>query len=283
MQITGKTKIVGIFGYPIEHTFSPPMHNAAFNALGIDYCYIPFSVKPGTLATAVSSIRALNLKGVNITIPHKEKVIPYLDELDKEAEIAGAVNTIVNRDGKLIGYNTDGRGFFNSMKESGVTLDDKRIMVLGAGGAARAITLTAVAKNPKQLTIANRTQEKSVILAQQVMDVYQCTDVGAISLEDIESLYNFDILINATSLGMKEDDPFPVDPDLIHNRLTVCDIVPKVTPLSIEARKKGAKVVDGFGMLLHQGALSFELWTGLTPPLEVMRDALQSKVPQKVI
>jgi len=139
MNITGKTKITGLYGYPVEHTLSPAMHNAAFEHLGLDYCYLPFSVRPDSLKRAVEAIQALNLAGVNVTIPHKESVIAYLDNVNEEALFIGAVNTIVNQEGKLTGYNTDGRGFMRSLSESSILTDNKKVLVAGAGGASRAI------------------------------------------------------------------------------------------------------------------------------------------------
>ena len=140
MKLSGKTKITGLFGYPVEHSLSPAMHNAAFEALGLDYCYVAFPVHPDSLKDAVLAIKALNLAGVNVTIPHKEIVIPFLDEIDKEASIIGAVNTIVNSSGRLKGYNTDGRGFMQSLFESGISVENKEVLIIGAGGASRALS-----------------------------------------------------------------------------------------------------------------------------------------------
>jgi len=139
MKITGRTKITGLYGFPVEHTLSPLMHNAAFEHLGLDYCYLPFSVHPDFLKNAVEAIRALNLAGVNITVPHKESVIPYLDKVNEEALFIGAVNTIVNTEGTLTGYNTDGRGFMRSLAENNISPENKKILIAGAGGASRAI------------------------------------------------------------------------------------------------------------------------------------------------
>jgi shikimate dehydrogenase len=140
MKVTGKTRVTGLFGYPVEHTLSPFMHNAAFEHLGLDYCYLPFSVHPDSLKTAVEAVKALRLAGVNVTIPHKEAVIPYLDTVNEEALFIGAVNTIVNREGTLTGYNTDGRGFMRALSENNISPDNKRVFVVGAGGASRAIS-----------------------------------------------------------------------------------------------------------------------------------------------
>ena len=172
MKITGKTKIVGIFGYPIEHTFSPLMHNAAFSALGLDYCYIPFEVQPKDLKSAVEGIRALNIRGVNITVPHKEAVIKYLDELSKEAKLIGAVNTIENRGGKLIGHNTDGRGFIKSLWDDAKTrVKGKSVLLVGAGGAGKGIAVSCALEGASEIIIANRTIKKADELVRYLKEI----------------------------------------------------------------------------------------------------------------
>ena len=167
MKINGKTKITGIFGYPIEHTLSPAMHNAAFQALGLDYCYVPFLVHPDFLDKAVQSVRALNLAGVNITVPHKEKIIPLLDHMNEEALFIGAVNTVVNNEGRLTGYNTDGRGFMESLAENGISSEGKDILIIGAGGSARAVGYYLCQK-ANSLSIQGRTKEKAKRLVQDL-------------------------------------------------------------------------------------------------------------------
>ncbi len=279
MMITGKTKIVGLFGYPVEHTLSPYMHNAAFELLGLDYCYIPFNVHPDNLRTAAAAIKILNIGGVNITIPHKEAIIPYLDELDREAELIGAVNTILNKDGKLIGYNTDGKGFVKSLKEkSGIVPKGKSVIIIGAGGAARAIAFSLALEGAEKLLINDIVGEKAKELSCAVSTK---TSTEAIYIKDLkEGIGEVDILINATPLGMRKEDPLPVLPELLSQGLFVYDIVynPPETSLLKEAKKRGAKTLGGLGMLLHQGMLSFKIWTGKEPPIDVMRKALESKI-----
>lgn len=278
-MITGKTKIFGIFGYPVEHTLSPFMHNAAFEALGLDYCYIPFSVRPEDLNISVGAIKALNIRGVNITIPHKETIIPYLDELDREAELIGAVNTVLNKDGRLIGYNTDGRGFVRSIREEGgITPKGKRIMIIGAGGAARAISFSLANEDVEKIFINDIISDKAKELSSAVR---RKTSTETIYIKDFkEGVGEVDILINATPLGMKKEDPLPIPPEFLSSGILVYDIVynPPETPLIREAKKKGAKTLGGLGMLLYQGALSFKIWTGQEPPIEVMRKALENKI-----
>lgn len=281
MMITGKTKILGIFGYPIEHTLSPFMHNAAFKSLKLDYCYIPFRVRPEDLREAVTALSALDIRGVNITIPHKESVIPFLDRLDREAELIGAVNTVLNEDGKLIGYNTDGSGFIRSLKEEGgVNPKGKSVMIIGAGGAARAIAFSLAIEGADKIFINDIISEKAKELSSAVSDK---TPTEVIYIKDLkEGTGEVDILINATPLGMKKGDPLPISSELLSSRLMVCDIVyyPPETPLLKEARKRGIKTLGGLGMLLYQGALAFEIWTDKEPPIEVMRKALESKILQ---
>mgnify|MGYP001558976632 FL=1 len=279
MMITGKTKIIGIFGYPVEHTLSPYMHNAAFEAMGLDYCYIPFRVRPENLKTAINSIKALSLQGVNITIPHKEAIIPYLDELDREAELIGAVNTVLNKEKRLIGYNTDGRGFVRSLREDGrIDPRGKKIMIIGAGGAARAIAFTLAIEGAGKIFIKDIIEEKAKELSSAISNkIY----AEAIYIKDLKDrIGDVDILINATPLGMKKEDPLPVLPELLSQGLIVYDIVynPPETPLLKEAKKRGAKTLGGLGMLLYQGALSFKIWTGQEPPVDVMRKELENKI-----
>jgi len=182
--ITGKTKIVGLFGFPVEHTLSPSMHNAAFEALGLDYCYISFNVHPDNLRPAALAIRVLNIAGVNITIPHKEAIIPYLDELDREAELIGAVNTVLNKDGRLIGYNTDGRGFIRSLKEEGgLTPKGKVIMIIGAGGAARSIAFSLALEGAEKIFINDIISEKAKELSCAVSTK---TSTEAIYIKDLK-------------------------------------------------------------------------------------------------
>jgi shikimate dehydrogenase len=269
MNITGKTRITGLFGYPVEHTLSPAMHNAAFEHLGLDYCYVPFLVHPGALGKAVESIRALSLAGVNVTVPHKETVIHLLDEVNEEASFIGAVNTVVNREGRLIGYNTDGRGFMRSLEENGIVITGKKVLLVGAGGASRAVGYY-LSEKVGSLAIHDIDTKKREKL---VSDLSQIR--GNVSpLPRVDHQAGFDIIINATPLGLKKDDPPPVDLAALLSTQTVCDLIYKRTPLLDLAAQKGCRTMDGLGMLLWQGVLAFELWTSVSPPVDVMRNAL---------
>jgi shikimate dehydrogenase len=269
MRITGRTKITGLYGYPVEHTLSPLMHNAAFDHLGIDYCYLPFSVHPDSLKNAAEAIRALNLTGVNITIPHKESVIPYLDNVNEEALFIGAVNTIVNQEGKLTGYNTDGRGFMRSLSENNISADNKRVLIVGAGGASRAISYY-LSEKADTLYLFDTDKIKLEKLAADLSEIRDNITI----LYDTADLGAFDLLINATPLGLKATDPLPLDVSVLSAHQTVCDLIYKTTHFQSLAAQKGCKAIDGLGMLLWQGVLAFELWTGTIPPVEIMRNAL---------
>ncbi|MEK6672442.1 MAG: shikimate dehydrogenase [Nitrospirota bacterium] len=270
MTISGRTKVTGLFGYPVGHSLSPAMHNAAFSHLNLDYCYVTFNVRPELLREAVHAIRALSLSGVNVTIPHKENVIPFLDRVDEEALFIGAVNTIKNSDGTLIGYNTDGRGFMESLKEAAIDPEGKRVMIIGAGGASRAASFY-LAKKASQVLIYDIDKTKAGKLAADLNTVHPNVAV----MDKPDSLHGIDILINATPLGLKETDLMPVDISLITAKTAVCDLIYKKTTLLRMASDKGCITLDGSGMLLHQGALAFKIWTGIKPPISVMRDALE--------
>ena len=270
MEIDGKTSITGIFGFPIEHTFSPAMHNAAFSNLGLNYCYIPFLVSPEHLKDAVESIRALNIRGVNVTIPHKQSLMPMLDQIHEEAAFIGAVNTVVNRKGKLIGYNTDGRGFIKSLEENGISIEGKNVLIHGAGGASRAVSYY-LCKEARSVSLYGRSPEKVERLVDDLKIIYG----NASSLRNMKDIEGYNIIINATPLGMKESDPLPFDTSLLQSNQTVCDLIYTKTRFIEKAAQQGCTVIDGIGMLLWQGALSFELWTGKQPDIQVMREALQ--------
>ncbi len=281
-----RTQLVGVFGCPIGHTASPLMHNAAFLHLNLNYLYLAFEIKPEYLESAVKSVIALNFKGVNVTIPYKTEVIKYLDEVTPEAELVGSVNTIVVEGKKLVGYTTDGRGFLTSLiNDAYENPQGKKILILGAGGAARALTMTLAQEGIKELIIANRTEEKAEALVSKLKNLKKLSPyqkIKAISLKEetlSRAILETDILINATSVGMKEEDPLLIKQEWLHPDLLVCDLIynPPQTSLLKLAQEQGAKTLNGLGMLLYQGALSFELWTGIKAPLEVMREALYDK------
>jgi shikimate dehydrogenase len=273
MKLSGKTKITGLFGYPVEHSLSPAMHNAAFEALGLDYCYVAFPVHPDSLKDAVIAIRAMNLAGVNVTIPHKEKVMGFLDEIDKEASIIGAVNTIVNSSGRLKGYNTDGRGFMQFLFESGISVENKEVLIVGAGGASRALTYY-LGKEAKKVYLYDIEKKKAEQLIADLKNIL--TNISTV--DNITKIDNFNIIINATPLGLKEEDPLPLDTTLLRSDQIVCDLIYKNTRLLKEAAKKECVVLHGLGMLLWQGVFAFELWTGMSPPVDIMRNALDKSL-----
>lgn len=308
--ITGRTKVCGIFGHPVDHSLSPPMHNAAFAALGLDYIYVPFPVSPDSLPQAVTAVRALGLAGVNVTVPHKEAVLPLLDELSEAAALTGAVNTIVNRAGRLYGDNTDGRGFLRSLaEEAGFLPAGKTALIIGAGGAARAVAVQLALSGVKGLVLTNRTgrraNELAALLAERTgieaavalwpdsgRAVGAEADAGdgdkSTGPEDIfrparqavtfdEAVQRSDLIVQATSLGLsRAAGPPPLPNFLLGPEKVVCDLVytPPDTAFLKLARKAGARTVSGLGMLLYQGVLAFELWTGAAAPVEVMREAL---------
>jgi shikimate dehydrogenase len=278
MLISGSTKVFALFGDPVTHSLSPIMQNAAFKALQLDCCYVPFLVREGSLAAAVKAVRELNLGGVNITIPHKEKVLAYLDQVDEGALQIGAVNTIVNRDGYLFGYNTDASGFLASLRSVDFEPNGKRVVVMGAGGAARAAAVALVHEGVSWIDISNRSIKRAELLADDLRkmgaDVGLC-DYGVCFFEAVQ---NADLLVNATPVGMypdHEDDPI-IMKERLHSRLLVCDLVynPPQTRLLREAAAVGCSVINGVGMLVHQGALAFELWTGRKAPVDLMQRAV---------
>jgi len=279
--ISGKTRVCGIIGDPIEHTMSPVMHNAAFRKLGIDYVYVPFRVKQDELGKAVEGMRAMNIRGLNVTIPHKVAIIPFLDKLDPLAEKIGAINTIVNEDRMLTGYNTDATGFLQALLEREVEPEGKSTVIIGAGGASRAISFI-LAERGVNLVIFNRQLARAEDLARRISQVLD-KEVKALALnaENLaKALARADILINATSVGMSPDiDETPVPARLLKPGLIVFDIVynPIKTRLLLEAEGAGAKTVNGLDMLVWQGALAFEKWTGRQAPLDIMkREAIKA-------
>ena len=280
MDVSGKTRVCGVIGDPIEHTLSPIMHNAAFNALKLDYTFLAFKVKPAELENAVNGMRALNIRGLNVTMPHKSTVLNYLDRTDLSAQIVNSVNTVLNKESKLFGFNTDGVGALKALRENGVELKGRKVLLLGAGGAARAIAY-AMAKESDELAVLNRTVKQAQALAKLLeKTANKKIGTGALSPREIQqNLQDSDILINATSIGMKpKADESLVAPKLLRPDLAVMDIVysPIETKLAKDAKAAGAKVVSGVEMLIYQGAASFEIWTGKSAPVEVMRQAALS-------
>ena len=277
MNISGKTRVCGVIGEPIEHSLSPLMHNAAFEALKLDYVFLAFRVKPAEVESAVNGMRALNIRGLNVTMPHKSTVIKHLDRVDLSAQIVNSVNTVLNKENLLFGFNTDGVGAFKALKENGVDPKGRKVLLLGAGGAARAIAYT-MAKEADELAVLNRTVKQAQALSKLLEKSFnKKISTGSLSPSDIQNnLQDSDILINATSVGMKpKAEESPVPTKLLRSNLTVMDIVynPLETKLAKDSMAAGARVVSGVEMLIYQGAASFELWTGKSAPIEVMRQA----------
>ncbi|MGH7960844.1 MAG: shikimate dehydrogenase [Candidatus Binatia bacterium] len=276
--ISGQTKIVGIFGDPITHTRSPAMHNAAFRARGLPYVYVPFLVRPAELTRAVQSIRTLNLAGVNVTVPHKERIIRSLDGLSDEARVCGAVNTVVNRDGTLFGDNTDGRGLLLSLQERGLSPRRREVVVIGAGGATRAVLVALIRAGSERITIVNRTLTKARALARTYRSLgkTQMNSAPLDLLRDPALLENVALIVNCTTIGLHgEEFPFLVYSATPRDCLFY-DLLyhPELTSFLQQARQARRPICDGRRMLLHQGALAFSLWTGAPAPLAVMARAL---------
>ncbi|MFC1517631.1 shikimate dehydrogenase [Candidatus Margulisiibacteriota bacterium] len=278
----GETQVVGILGNPIEHTASPGMHTAAFQKTKLNFAYVPFLIHGTKISAAAESIRTLGLAGVNVTAPFKEKIIPYLDKLSVEAKLIGAVNTIKNDNGVLTGYNTDGDGFIESLKDVSkkFTPKGKNVVIIGAGGAARAVGIALARKKIKSLTISDVVDGKAKALAQYIKSKIKIKVQGVAA--NTQQFYDLaeasDLLINATPIGMQPKTGMsPLDNvTVIHPRQLVCDLIynPEQTKFLKLAKHLGAKTQNGLGMLLYQGVLAFEIFTGHKAPVQVMREAL---------
>ena len=282
MEKNYRAEITGVFGDPVEGNPTGVMEEAAYEAMGLNYRYITMKVTPEGFPDAMKAVRALHMKGVNLTMPHKIAVIPYLDELSEAASIIGAVNTVVVReDGSLFGENTDGKGFVEALLRHGNCPDGKNIVILGAGGAARAIAVECALAGAAKITVVNRTAARARELADLILAK---TDVFADTLEwtpQLEIPEGTDILINATCIGLGDDRGNKPDIryDTITPNMTVSDVVfnPSNTLFLQEASGYGAQTVNGLGMLACQGARNFTLWTGLEAPLDVMIEKLKEE------
>lgn len=278
--IRGTTRVAGVWGYPVKHSASPAMHNAAFQHLGLDWVYVPFTVAPTeeNVARAIDGIRALDIAGVNVTVPLKEMVPPYLDALTERAERLGSVNTILNRDGYLTGDSTDGEGFLRALEHVGFTVaPDTRVVVLGAGGSARAV-VDALVQAGAQVIVANRSEERARALVRELgAGLAQVIGWGEGALRN--ALDGATLLVNTTSMGMSPNPDAcpPVPEEALSPSLLVSDLVynPPMTQLLRRAHERGCRVQNGIEMLVRQGAVAFELWTGQTPSATVMRNAAE--------
>ena len=273
VTVSGATRLTGVFGHPVSHSQSPAMHNAAFAQMGLDYIYVPFDVHPDNLEAAVAGIRALNMVGVNVTIPHKERVIPFLDWVSEDARYIQSVNTIHCLEGALRGYSTDGEGFINALEASGKNPAGSKAVILGAGGSARA-TAHGLFTHGAEVTVVNRTFSRAVELASMLSAI---RPIALDSRDAVEAVQKADLLVNCTSVGMyPKVDEQPVPSEWLHEKLFVFDQVynPLESRLLKAARSAGCRTANGVKMLVFQGAISFEIWTGHAPPIEVMESAV---------
>jgi shikimate dehydrogenase len=279
-QVNYKHELVGVFGYPVAENPTGVMIEPAFAALGLQWRYQLFEVKPDDLADAVRALRALNMRGINLTIPHKVNVLQYLDEVSPDARLMGAVNMVHRQGERLIGENTDGKGFLKSLREdAGVDPHGKRVVVLGAGGAARAITVELALAGAQHITIVNRSAGRGQTLVNLLnrkprsMPNSYC---GKGAMPCRKGLMCWSTPPPSGCTRMCEDYP-NLDYDTIHPAMTVCDVIPNPphTPFLKQARQRGAKTLDGLGMLVNQGAIGFKIWTGQDAPVEVMHQALR--------
>lgn len=282
-EINGKTKIIGVIGKNIKNSLSPLFHNQIILKYSLNFCYLPFQVAETDLGKAIQGIKALNIRGVNITFPYKEKAIEFLDKVEKSARRIGAVNTIVNNKGFLTGYNTDVIGFKKSLQEDGeFVIKEKKAVILGAGGAVRAVVYALLEEKIEEICIFNRTLEKAKKIKQNLSSFFPKSRISVFPLEgeDLkDKIEKAHLLVNATSLGMPprvDITPLP-DEKLFHPNLLVYDLIyhPARTLFLRQAERAGAKIINGLPMLVYQGIESFYLWTGLKPEgeevLEIVR------------
>ncbi len=278
--LTGHTRIVGVIGDPVEHSRSPQMHNAAFAKAELDYVYVPFHVRPNDLTDAIAGFKAINVVGINVTLPHKQAVISHLTSISREAELIGAVNTLTFTDEGIHGDNTDAPGVLRALEEKGnmsVPVGEN-VVVLGAGGAARAVVVALALAGVASITIANRTVERAIALAEE-MGQKTGIFMQGLGLKDAQlpaAVRESMLLINTATVSMDATHPLLISADWLQPKTIVYDIVytPPVTPLMRAAAARGCETLGGIGMLVHQGAIAFEKWTGIAPCTETMHQAL---------
>lgn len=274
-----QAELVGVFGHPVAENPTIIMQEAAFQALNLHFRYLTIEVRPEDLENAIKGLRAFNMKGINLTIPHKVAVLKYLDAINPDAELIGAVNTVYRQGEKLCGANTDGKGFLKSLRDEGHTDPaGKRVVVLGAGGAARAIAVELALAGAKQITIVNRSSDRGQSLV-ELLNEKTAAQADFIPWNQPFSIpEDVAIVVNATSVGLYPDcDAIPnLVYDTIQSGMIVCDVIPNPprTKFLREAEKRGAQTLDGLGMLVNQGVIGFKMWTGLDAPADVMKRAL---------
>lgn len=264
-QIDAKTALYGIFGDPVEHSLSPLIHNTLFAEQGLNAVYLAFRVESQQLGLAVEAMRSMGMRGANITIPHKEEVLQYLDEIPEDVDrCIGAINTIVNKDGRLYGYNTDGAGFLQSLRlDLGLDPTSRSVLMVGAGGSARGVAAALAAAGAARIVILNRTVDRARGLTEYLSGYFPETDIEAVASAEEARGDKFDLVVNTTSLGMKPSDPRPIDLASLKGSPKIYDLVyaPPATPLLRQAAELGLTHCNGIGMLASQAALAFGLWT----------------------
>lgn len=266
MNINSNTKTICLLGHPIKHSFSPAIHNYLFEKYLKNNIYVCFDVEEDKLKDCILGIKALDIKGCNVTIPHKVNIIKYLDSIDENAKLIGAVNTINNKGGILKGYNTDGVGFVKSILDKSYEIKDKKVMIIGAGGACRSIAIELAANGVKSIEIRNRSLEKANEIINSINNNFNTDAKCSKEAIDCSSLMNVDILINTTPIGM-ENDLCPIDTNIkINKKLLVCDIVykPQDTVFLKWARKNNLDIIYGIDMLINQAFEAFKIWTGIS-------------------
>lgn len=281
MDISGETRLLCLLGDPVSHSLSPKMHNAAFAYLGLNYAYLAFRSNEAELPSVVAGLRALNAKGFNVTMPNKKSIMALLDEVTPEARMIGSVNTVSNENGRLIGYNTDGKGFVRDLQENGVSIGGAKIVMAGAGGAARSVAIQLALDGAAEITILNRTVGKAIDICEVIgRNIPRCKveASGLVESELIERISRADILINSTALGMHPDEEKSIisGPDFLRPSLIVADFIykPRKTKLLQMAEQAGCKAINGLGMLLWQGAEAFKIWTGADMPVNIVKSTV---------
>lgn len=277
-RIQGTTRLIGLVGYPVKHSKSPHMHNFAFEALGLDYVYMAFEVQEGFIKEGLDAIRILNVEGCNITMPHKKKVLEFLDDISEDAKIIGSVNTVKNVNGKLTGYNTDGRGFVKALEENGVDIKGKKIVLVGAGGASKAVAIQLAFEGTGEIVMFNRTLSTAKEITDNINQNIPNCKARALEMNETilrKEIKDAAVLVNCTSLGMKAtiDQSIISSSDAFHKDLFVADIIydPNKTKLLKIAEEAGCKYMNGLMMLVYQGAIAFKIWTGQDMPVDLIK------------
>lgn len=283
-NITGKTRVLAILGYPVEHSLSPAMQNSEFERLNLDYIYVPAPVAPANLEVSIKGLVAAGVVGFNVTIPHKQAVLPLLDEISEDAKLVGAVNTIKVVDGRLHGYNTDIDGWVRDIQED-ILLERSSVCIVGAGGAARAVAVGAIKSGASRLFLCGRNSDTIEPLAKTLKEKLPDAQITWRVLDDPEcraDLAACDIVVNTTPVGMESTPGMPLNPDWLTESQYYYDTiyVPGETELMRAARLKGSAVRGGLGMLAYQGAVAFEVWTGIEPDVERMKSTLRRLLAQ---